>query len=317
MNFIDFKNEIQKMTQQKVGSGYTVSLQDVLKTNDQVYTGIIIKNVNENIAPAIYLEDFYRAYLKGQSLDSIANQIVNIYNREIQSPPLTQVPSREDFLAHLNPTVVNAELNKSLLTDIPHRTIEDLAVYPKYKLDNTSNCTLSFNVTNDLLSHYNMTKDEVINAAIDNMKPSQFKCQTLLETIFDLSSKAFGELNEDDLTMEDLYMPVYVITTLSKTDGAACLASKEVLSDVGNKLQDDYYILPSSIHEVLAVPKSYIDNPTELQTIVREINQTHVAPNELLSNNIYQFNCISKKLQLFNDNPIKKIVKTATHTPKL
>lgn len=50
----------------------------------------------------------------------------------------------------------------------------------------------------------------------------------------------------------------------------------------------DFYILPSSVHEVLAVPKVEM-SLKELRDMVTTINAAQVAPEEQLSNNIYEF----------------------------
>ena len=53
-------------------------------------------------------------------------------------------------------------------------------------------------------------------------------------------------------------------------------------------LNDDLYIMPSSIHELICIPAAGV-NPGDLRTIVREINSTQVAVEDVLSNNVYLY----------------------------
>ena len=57
------------------------------------------------------------------------------------------------------------------------------------------------------------------------------------------------------------------------------------------RLGADYYVLPSSVHEVMIVPDDGGFDSGELEEMVREINATQVAPEEVLSDHIYYYNC--------------------------
>ena len=53
-------------------------------------------------------------------------------------------------------------------------------------------------------------------------------------------------------------------------------------------LEQDLYIFPSSVHEVLVVP-IFTDQKEELKSIVRDINRTEVSKEERLSDNVYRY----------------------------
>ena len=50
----------------------------------------------------------------------------------------------------------------------------------------------------------------------------------------------------------------YVLSNKLRNYGAACIAYPHVLEMIGGILGTDYYVLPSSVHEVVIVP--YCDN---------------------------------------------------------
>lgn len=47
---------------------------------------------------------------------------------------------------------------------------------------------------------------------------------------------------------------MYVLTNRMRSYGAACIAYPYIPGMIGETLGSDYYILPSSVHEVMIVP---------------------------------------------------------------
>ena len=88
---------------------------------------------------------------------------------------------------------------------------------------------------------------------------------------------------------EDGRIPMYVLSNKEKTMGAACILYDSILTLIGERLQDDFYILPSSIHECIVVPMNITTTKKELQEMVREINATQVIPEEVLSDEVYTY----------------------------
>ena len=71
--------------------------------------------------------------------------------------------------------------------------------------------------------------------------------------------------------------------------GAAEILLPSVCRKIGEKLQTDYYILPSSIHECMIVPVLDGLTPEGLHELVKEINEEHVAQEEILGDSVYLY----------------------------
>ena len=97
-------------------------------------------------------------------------------------------------------------------------------------------------------------------------------------------------LKEDDIDM-------YVISNTTKANGASVIVYSDALQQVAENLGSDLYILPSSIHEVLALPVGNKDVDS-LEEMVRCVNQTEVSPTEVLSDNVYKYDAESRTLSL-------------------
>ena len=136
------------------------------------------------------------------------------------------------------------------------------------------------NVTKDLLKLWNISEDEVFEIAKKN---AEYIVKPMKEVIAELMDLDCSELNiSDDNAM-------YVLSNKTRNRGAAGLFDLELLNKTAEDLQSDYYILPSSIHELIFVLEESAPTQEMLKEMVEEINQTQVKEEEFLSNNIYYY----------------------------
>lgn len=54
-------------------------------------------------------------------------------------------------------------------------------------------------------------------------------------------------------------------------------------------ISGDYYALPASIHEMLIVPDTGLHDVDELEAMVKEVNETQIAPDEILSDKVQHY----------------------------
>ena len=80
---------------------------------------------------------------------------------------------------------------------------------------------------------------------------------------------------------------IIVITNEKSTYGASAMLFPDVLRTIGK----DFYIIPSSVHEII-IPLFKEATPSLLKEIVRSINtdKSIISDKEFLGNNIYHFN---------------------------
>ena len=82
--------------------------------------------------------------------------------------------------------------------------------------------------------------------------------------------------------------PMTILTTRGAANGAGVIFCDSVLQKIREKI-GNFYILPSSIHEVLIVPVSGGIELDYLEEMVRTINATEVSPEDRLSDQVYLF----------------------------
>lgn len=120
--------------------------------------------------------------------------------------------------------------------------------------------------------------EEVDRAALKNTE-KDIKVTTIMELLA-------GYLGPESLSKLDKKM--VVLTNSSCTYGASAMTCTNSLDEIQDAWGEPIYILPSSIHEVIAVPKS-IGSKEDLANMVREINTNVVNEDDFLSDNVYYY----------------------------
>lgn len=99
--------------------------------------------------------------------------------------------------------------------------------------------------------------------------------------------------------MPDIPDTMFVLTNDTKVNGAAAILNDDIRQEIAEKV-GDFYMLPSSIHETLIIPKEAGMEFKELEQMVQEVNQTQVAPGERLSDHVYEYDV--KEHELFRSD---------------
>ena len=84
---------------------------------------------------------------------------------------------------------------------------------------------------------------------------------------------------------------LYVLTSERQIHGAGgAMISTEMLSALAKSIgENELFIIPSSIHEILAIPCKGMDEKG-INEIIQNINQSEVAQEERLADHVYKFN---------------------------
>lgn len=292
MRFEEFKNEVVGKIKEFLPESFAsadVSLQVVRKNNDLQLTGLTIRSTESNICPTIYLEKFYEDYIDGADMGEILSKIAQVrMNHEVSEQfDVAQITDFEQVKGKLVPRLVNADMNAALLESRPHKIIADLAVIYCVFLDQQFDSAASVAVTNDLMGIWNTSVEELHEVAVSNLSeilPSTF--QGMTEVLSELADISREDMEKMGMSADDEQM--YVLSNILKTNGAAALLDKKMMEEIIGTV-GEFYILPSSIHETLIVPKKPEMDVKTLENMVSEINTTQVQFEERLSDHIYAY----------------------------
>lgn len=267
MNYTEFMNAMLCEIRGQVDAQVRTELYTVTKNNGTRRTGILFKQEDSNLAPTIYLEEFYQKYLKGQQVPDLADSICSIY-QEIRVKKTCDCQNLFDFnhvKEHIVYKLIRRDANEELLKQIPYEPFLDLAVVYYIQIDNTRFGSAAIQIRNEHLRYWRVEKEEIRRLAEKNT-PRIYPVQ-----------------------IRQIVRFMYVATNEQCSLGAAVMRYPDFREKVRGMIRGDFYILPSSIHEVILVPESFGLEPERMQKMVKEINQTGVAPEEVLSDSVYYF----------------------------
>lgn len=92
-----------------------------------------------------------------------------------------------------------------------------------------------------------------------------------------------------------------VLTTGDGRLGASALYYPGMKEKIGEIVGGDYFVLPSSIHEVLIMPDNGQMTPMELAKMVKEINDNEVSSQDLLCSRVLRFHADTQELSVAAD----------------
>ena len=300
MNYEDFKNEVAKRIKEFLPEKYAdavISIATVTKNNDQKLDGLMIKHADSNICPNIYLNSYFSQYEDGRQLEDILKAIVEVrISHEMpQDFDVSRLTNFDTVKERITCRLVNAEQNAEYLSDKPHTMIADLAVTYYVIIGKDGNGTMTAPVTNHLMEDYGVDAKTLHQIAKDNMESlntTTFK--SLSEVMIEMIGAEGAELMGVNPSPEEEQL--YVLSNIDQLHGAAALLNDTKMSEINARFPNGFYILPSSVHEVLIVPKTELTDLKTLEDMVREINATQVALEDRLSDHVYAYDAKERSI---------------------
>lgn len=302
MNFETFKEELAKSVKETLdarnGEDTVVQLNTVQKANE-TYDAITVKPEESNVGVNISATKAYEEYQNGKDFNLIAKQVADAADKAIKGRPdfdLAAIGDYEQMKQKLSMEVVSAERNAEFLENVPHKNLEDMAIVYRFVIDSSDDGRSSILVTNKMLETYGITAEQLHNDAMEiapEVRPAVIK--GLSETMAEMLGADQAEMLGLTPSVDE---PIYVATVPDKTQGASVLAYQDFMDQAAERLGGDFFILPSSIHEVLLVKDDGQFDRAALENMVREVNATQVAPEDKLTDNVYHYDSKDKVFEL-------------------
>ena len=182
-----------------------------------------------------------------------------------------------------------------MLAQMPHRKMADLSLFYSVVFpDQGDDMRASMKIKNGHMAYWSVSEQDLYTQAISNIESRETNTLFPMDSV--LAAMLTGRENGQNLlkatpgeNMQSLPGGMYVLTNEQKTYGASLLAVPGIMEKVSQLLPEGYYILPSSIHETIILPKPCGVPAKELGEMVRDINRTQVNREERLSDCVYEY----------------------------
>lgn len=294
MEIDSFAWKVRDAAEKELGGEYRVELKQVRKNNGVLLYGLLILNNERNVIPTIYLEPFYAAYEDGIPFGEVLRRIVEVYREEMPGEDINM-----DFFRSFGSVrdricyrLIRRLGNEALLEDIPHVEFLDLAICFYYAYSGRTLGEGTIRIHNSHMELWGVGIRELMKCAEENtprLFPGKLSPMTeVLEEIMDVSGKM-------DLKQE---IPLTVLTNERRVHGAACILYPGMLEKIAGRKGKSFYIIPSSIHEVILLEKTGEETTAELKKMIYDVNRSHVAPEEVLSDHLYFYDRSQKNVKI-------------------
>lgn len=270
---------LQELTVGMAEAGYSAEVQEVVKVNES-YRGICIRRKDSpSIAATMHLDQIFAQRKEGKSMEDVVREVVQEAEKSLEGAPKVKALAADTLdLKSIRAEAVCTEKNLDLLRTVPHIEICDLSIIFRKDLGKDASTI----ITKQLAASKNLDIEdpEKLRQLMQIVAIHHAAVIRPLRSV--LEEMGAGIPAEDDV-------PIYVVTTAGSPYGSAALVYPGLLKSLAKNLGKSYWILPSSIYELLIVPDDQTMHEEDMYSMVCEINRTQVRPEERLSDNAYYF----------------------------
>lgn len=289
MNYDLFLSEIKAQISSRVAPEVQLLVQNMPRNNGTSYDGLILLSPDCNVSPTIYLTPYYHRYLSGVSLEDICSDILCTYRQQlpVQDFDTSLFTDFSKVKSRIIMRLVSYPRNGRMLSDVPFCRFYDLAIifYCLLHADNENQASIL--VHNEHMELWETDTDTLCQLAKQNtpiLLPRQVTpINTLLE---ELSPERYEERS---LSCADRDIPMYVISNCYRTNGASAILYGQLMHHLAQQMDSDLILLPSSIHEFIALPAEDDTDLVAFSQMVKEVNETQLADDEVLADHAYYY----------------------------
>lgn len=265
----------------------TINLQEVNKMQGESYIGMAVRPESSNISATLNLDSFFAGSNAGLSMNAVMDMIAHNVADAIHALPQYDTHTLMDYEQmkdKLTLQMIPLAGNEERLSELPHRNVEDMALVYRFSLESNEQGSSSILVTDNMLRSYGITPDQLhddaMEAAVQNHPAS---LRNMNDVIRDMMGDAASMFVPDEPS------PMWVATVEGNQNGACVIQYPEFLEQAAETLGGDFYVLPSSIHEVLFIADDGSMDRSNLEDMVRSVNETEVVPADRLSDSVYHY----------------------------
>lgn len=257
----------------------------------------------------LYTEDLFEAYQKGYTLKEILGEILGDIQRFRKAGVYDKTKKLQNYDAaktQLFVRLVNRDRYAVDLNDAIRKDVGDIALVVYVRISAEENCVTSTKVREAMLNywrkdHPELNTNDIFDEAIANTyrmtPPRIYKWE---EMIFnrEYTGDSFMESCDEDVISKDA-MGNCLSTTI-KTNGAVAVFLPGVAEHLAELLNSDFYMVFTSIHEVMIHNAKKVD-PEDLKSVLTDTIRETVPEEDYLTSRIYKYNRRTHKFECVTD----------------
>ena len=293
MNYETFKQEFAEDIKEKLYErGYDdirIIFNNVEKTN-QNYEAMSVVPEGSNVGVNFNIENAFANYEHTDDYAGVLASATMVIADGLDRAPAIDVSALMDYenmKEKLSVEVISADANADLLANVPHDRMEDLAVVYSFVMESSEDGRASILVTNNLMDRMGVSHEQLRADALENSPEIR---PVVIMGMNEVMKEMIGpEVYEMFGIPDDAEETMYVATVPDKNSGAGVIAYQDFMDQAAERVGGDFFVLPSSINEILLVPDNGDMTADALRDMVKDVNAKEVSPEERLSDNVYHY----------------------------
>lgn len=292
-----------------------VTIQKVEKLQGESYVGLSVRPEGQNAAVTLNLHELHDQVVENpKRLAAVMSEFLSGLDKAISQIPQVdtkQFTEYENVKGNLMMQVIPVEPNKEKLAQIPHKTIEDIAVVYRIDVSDARHHNASVLVTNQMMEHFGITPEQLHQDAVASQMANH---PPTLKNMSEMMAEMSGGM------MDMPESPMWVATVEGGVNGAAAVQIPEFMDQAAEKLGGNFFVLPSSIHECLFIKDDGEFQRPLLEEMVQSVNATEVSAADFLSDSVYHYDSearVFEKATTFESRVAEAAVAYETATPEM
>lgn len=265
--------------------------------------GIRISWEGERAVPLLWLDIYHSSYENGKPLKETIQDILRDWEEALSQIPdisETDITDWEKAKSRIYLALVSRTL--PLSGDILSRDYLDMKLVVRYRLAQTEQAIQSFPVPRALArQHWHISEKELFLTAEQNTEtlfpPALYDMGEFLSRCSpDTHTGQKAEAENIIHGTGPLPPALYILTNHIGINGAAAICYKGLPAGLYERLGKPFYVIPSSVHEMLLYPEpedeeeKEIFAPEKIKNLIHDVNNSCVTLKERLSGSLYYYN---------------------------
>ena len=287
-----------KYSQVKIG------IRDVEKLQGESYRGISFRVGDAPIEGNLNIQQAYQAHEAGVPYESILRDTQEAIIQQVDRMPQFNIGEISDYAsmkANLMMELIPQKGNEERLAEVPHQKVEDMALIYRMDMGDSPGGKMTSVVTNQNMLAYGITAEQLHQDAMENAPESH---PASLRSMREVMAGMMGMEPDPPMPGEPVML---VATTRDSFMGASVIQYPGFMEQAAEQVGGDFFVLPSSIHEVLIIPDDGHQDYHELEAMVQSINQAEVAPADRLSDHVYHYDQTDRVFELAEKTAGRKL----------
>lgn len=292
-----------------------VTIQKVEKLQGESYVGLSIRPEGSNAAVTMNLHDLHDQVTENpKRLAAVMSEFLSGLDKALEQIPQIDTGRLMDYeqvKGQLVMQVIPVEPNKEKLAQIPHKTIEDIAVVYRIDVSDSRHHNATTLVTNQMLEQFGVIPEQLHQDAVASQMAHRPPTLTNMSEMMAAMSGGMMDMPES---------PMWVATVEGGLNGAAAVQIPEFMDQAAKRLGGDFFVLPSSVHECLFIRDDGEFQRGQLEEMVQSVNATEVSAADFLSDSVYHYDSearVFEKASTFEARVAEAAVAYETAAPEV